>query len=848
MLVVGLDARPPPPREVVGGKALSLMTMIGAGLPVPPGCVLTTAFFAPWMRALGPELEADPAALQARARRLRFTAAQSAALAEHVDDGVLYAARSSAPDEDRTDASFAGAYESVLGVPRAGLDEAVARVFASRFAERVGVYERARGLDRAAASMAVVIQPMVRADASGVASSIHPTTNDFDQMVVNATVGLGGPLVSGEVTPDELTLSKLDGGVVERRPGRRELCRFLDADGTMREERDLDHVWAVDERTLAEIEERVAAVEALYGRPMEVEWAVADGALSLLQARPMTAWIPLHEAFLTEPGTPRQLWIDFSLIEQGLPRPLTVFGSSVYNWFAMMIDHMIRGVDLATFDNGRALKVARYGRIYVNAGVMARSSGWDRMVSSVGIIDSMAEQILRGVDGRRFRAWKDPAGFPFAALVRVPRLLLASAAALVCPARGARRITARLQAICADARGPRVRSLRDDLVHFVERMSGSMAVLAAVICGRLAVGRLEAMFDDAHAADVRTLTTALPGNITLQLGVDMAHLARTLPDGDWTAEGLAAAAEAGTLPSDWLDRWHAFLRLHGCRGPNEVDAGCPRNHEQPALLTEQILAVRRQPPGQDAATRDQAVQAGRASARRRLRAALPAYRRGWFDACYALALAYGGLRETPKYVQIVVTDRVRRLAREEVAAHVAAGRMDDPDDLRFLTTEHLFAAAADPAYDLRAPIREARAFMATMDSAPALPRVIDSRGRIYRAPARADGAELQGRAISAGRVRGPVRVLHRPDARALQTGDILVTRATDPGWAPLLPLAAGIVLEVGGMLQHGALLAREYGKPCVAGVPRVTEQLRDGMTVELDGAAGTVRILAPAGG
>jgi len=121
--------------------------------------------------------------------------------------------------------------------------------------------------------------------------------------------------------------------------------------------------------------------------------------------------------------------------------------------------------------------------------------------------------------------------------------------------------------------------------------------------------------------------------------------------------------------------------------------------------------------------------------------------------------------------------------------------------------------------------------------------VVDSRGKIFRAPKReAREGELAGEPISPGVVRGPVKVLHAPDEKPLLPGDVMVTRATDPGWTPLFINASGIILEVGGLLQHGALVAREYGKPCIAGIENVTAILKDGQEIEMDGASGIVRL------
>jgi pyruvate,water dikinase len=152
--------------------------------------------------------------------------------------------------------------------------------------------------------------------------------------------------------------------------------------------------------------------------------------------------------------------------------------------------------------------------------------------------------------------------------------------------------------------------------------------------------------------------------------------------------------------------------------------------------------------------------------------------------------------------------------------------------------------AQDQSLDLRLLAEKNTAFLKKVKHIRDFPRVIDSRGKIFHPPQRAiTENEVAGQPISPGVVRGPVKVLHTPDEKPVLPGDILVARATDPGWTPLFINAGGIILEVGGLLQHGALVAREYGKPCIAGIENVTSLFTDGQTIEMDGLTGVIQIL-----
>ena len=209
---------------------------------------------------------------------------------------------------------------------------------------------------------------------------------------------------------------------------------------------------------------------------------------------------------------------------------------------------------------------------------------------------------------------------------------------------------------------------------------------------------------------------------------------------------------------------------------------------------------------------------------------------------------FGGTRDTPKHHAVLLTYAIRKRALIEGRRLVSEARLDAAEDVFDLTLGDLEAADLDPALGLRR-LRVERTSFAKQLAAQVteFPQVIDSRGRILRPPPRqGKPGELVGMAASPGTVTGPVKVLRNPCDKTVEKGDVLVAYTTDPGWTPLFVNAAAVVLEIGGVLQHGAVIAREYGKPCVAGVDRVVSKLRDGQRVEVDGTAGVIRLLGEA--
>jgi phosphohistidine swiveling domain-containing protein len=370
-----------------------------------------------------------------------------------------------------------------------------------------------------------------------------------------------------------------------------------------------------------------------------------------------------------------------------------------------------------------------------------------------------------------------------------------------------------------------------------------------ILAAQIAYRRIKGLFKH-EAARVRdhliNLGIALPGNKTTEMGEEMYGLASApeLVRFD-DAAAFLAALERGSVAPDFARRWERFLEEFGMRCPGEVDPATPRPVERPARLFELLKAMSPAVDGtrsffDDArAKREAAYRALYACAlekgKRRARA---------LEKNYKIWLAFGGYRETPKHYAIKVTNLFRRQALAMARAFFAAGRLDAPERIFDLTIDDVDRALADPALDLRSLARERSALIEKIKKSRLTARVIDSRGKIFAPPPMKTGdGEFIGVPISPGVARGKVRVIRRADVERLFPGEILVARAADPGWTPLFINAGGIVLEIGGALQHGAVVAREYGIPCVSGLDDATALLKDGQTVEVDGSNGIVRIL-----
>jgi len=264
--------------------------------------------------------------------------------------------------------------------------------------------------------------------------------------------------------------------------------------------------------------------------------------------------------------------------------------------------------------------------------------------------------------------------------------------------------------------------------------------------------------------------------------------------------------------------------------------------DDPELALEQACMMT--PGGFDPAAAHKARVKARHAAYAALRVQIGPIRRALLDLAWRWMDPFAGERDTPKHQYLLLFAAARDRVLEQGRRLADAGRLDQPEHALDLTLEDLEAAEQDPSLDLRALRTERTRFLDLLRAhVSSFPAVIDSRGRILRPPPRAAGpGELIGSPISAGVARGPAVVLHHPGDKPVPEGAVLIAHTTDPGWTPLFVNAAAIVLEVGGSLQHGAVVAREYGKPCVAGISDLMRQIEDGQTVEVDGSAGRVRV------
>jgi pyruvate,water dikinase len=816
-----------------GGKAAGLARLIRAGAPTPPGVVIEASAFQTQLARCGPTREAllgTP--LDAR------LAASLRAQFERRRAGVRLAVRSSAVGEDAREASFAGQFDTVLDVDSPdALAHAVRRVWASAFGERALRYAQHRGVRPA--GMAVIVQEQVDAAFSGVLFTRDPSRPGADHMLIEYCAGLGERLVSGAVTPGRARIARADLRVeVEQAP---------------------EEEPALDPRAhpaIAALARHALALERALGGPQDIEWSIDRGdRIALLQCRPLTAT-----------ALPKELWSNANIAEN-FPGPVAPF---LRSFVARGYAGYFRGLGVAFGISRRRMDAmsealdrlvgVHAGRLYYNLtnihAVLHLAPGgpwlarfFNQFTGAEGAPEP--RRVRSALPARIVEALRIACKVPWQ-YARVARRLARFERTV--DAFAARTHPRTLPQVPAPALATHLRDFLD--IRLGRWTDAALADTAAMVCYGVLKLLLNRWFPGRDQAQLQNdLLQGLPGLVSAEpverlwalaqrARADQAALpalrmqpaARAL-----AALRVPACADFRAALDEYLDRW-------GFRYSGELMLTQPTPAEDPLSvirLLQTYLAQDRPGPAQLSAERARE----RMAATRRVATMLAPVGAMCFRLVLAATQGAIRLRERARMKQALLYTRLRHVALalgdRLVAQRALAGR----DDVFHLTIDEAIALAeGGSAAGLAATIAARRTELAACEllQPPDLLTLAPGERWVPGAAAApvAGGerdAPLRGSGACGGSAVGRAAVvLDVTQADALSTGTILVTRQTDPGWAAVFFLVQGLVVERGGMLSHGAIIAREYGIPAVVGVRDATRLIRDGDELRVDGDAGLV--------
>jgi pyruvate,water dikinase len=882
---------------LAGGKGANLARLVRAGFPVPHGFVISTEAYASFVAAndlarhILSELEAEGRAAdlsggeahEATSSRIRARFSEATMPASFWDQILAayaglgrppVAVRSSATAEDLPDMSFAGQQDTFLNViGDEALLAAVTACWSSLWTARAISYREHNRVSHGDVSIAVVVQKMVQSEAAGVLFTANPLTGLRTETVIDATLGLGEALVGGRVQPDHYVVDRCTGQITSRALGAKALSiRGKDGGGTETVAESAAATQALPDAQILELAALGDRVAGMFDMPQDIEWAWADSSLSLLQTRPITSLFPTPDGMAAEP---LRVMLSFGGM-QGMLDPVTALGRDLLFRIAAAIGRLF-GMHLTP--ESQNVFYAAGERPWINLTPLLRNTVGRKLLPVITrFIDPAAEESLNAI-------WDDPRlqptrrGVSPRAVSEILRFLVPTAGHVLlnvaAPRTRRRFIVERGERVLRTAAG-NISGIAGDPQ---ERLGQLARISAAFVAER--VPRTFRLFVSGVAAAMasynvlRILTKDLPGvtrdhvlevtrgvenNPTTEMDLSLwqaslaiRHDPASLAAFETEAPSLLAVAYGNaSLPTVAQQVLDAFLARYGARGLAEIDLGRPRWAEEPTHVLEvirgylQISDPSRSP--------DAVFSRSMGGAEAAVAALVSAARRGphgWLRA-RQVRFAAGrtrslmGVRESPKFFVVRLLGVLRGELLSVGAQLAARGDLSRPDDLFHLSFAELVALADGAGRDWQGLVAQRRQAYDREFTRRQLPRLLLSDGRaFYQGLTAAGGAagDLAGSPVSPGSVTGPVRVVSDPRRAGLLPGEILVCRGTDPSWTPLFLTAGGLVMEVGGLMTHGAVVAREYGIPAVVGVDRATERLQTGQRISLDGSTGRITIV-----
>lgn len=850
-------------QTVVGGKGANLGELKKIpGIRVPEGfCLSTNAFsriiesnpsMAELIRLISDNTSLSDEDVDGLSRELRGQFENVIIPADMCDEILqqlkllghegAFAVRSSATAEDLPWASFAGQHDTFLNV--VGVNSLLAhirRCWASLFADRAVLYRRQNGFDHRSVTIAVVVQKMVNPHTSGILFTADPITGNRKVVSIDAGFGLGEGLVSGIVNADNYKLR--NGVIVERRISTKEF--FIAASGSGGTEfrsvlPEMKQAQVLSDEQILRLESLGRLIEEHFGSPQDIEWCIVDDEPVILQTRPITTLYPVPESNDAD----NHVYVSVGH-QQMMTDAMKPLGLSLWQLVAA----------------GRAMLKAG-GRLFVDVtGMLASPTSREVLLANMQQFDPRIKEALIAVLNNGFIQELSPD-------VQTPSKSVPSAAEPAPPdpsvvqeliSKSEEDIEVLGKVIAEKSGAELLDIISEDIARMRKLISDprSMGLIMAAIGAATWINKMmHGWLGERNAADV--LNQSVPGNITSEMGLELLNVADTirpfpevirylqeLNDGD-LLDGIKEH-EGG---EQVLTAIQSFLDRYGMRCPGEIDITRMRFREKPSLLVPALLAnIRNVAPGEA----KRRFERGQRLAREKEEDLMSRLRQlpdGEEKAAATkrridIVRMFSGYREYPKYTIVSRLSIYRKALLEEAGRLVDRGIIRKKEDIYYLTFQELKEVVQSGKADCRMIDFRKEEHKVFEKLAP--PRVITSDGEIVEgrtALQEVPTGSFAGLGVSPGEIEGRARVVLGMEDAILEEGDILITRFTDPSWTPVFLSIKGLVTEVGGLMTHGAVIAREYGLPAIVGVENATKVIRDGQRIRLDGTNGIVQILS----
>jgi phosphoenolpyruvate synthase/pyruvate phosphate dikinase len=734
-----------------------------------------------------------------------------------------YAVRSSATAEDLPTASFAGQQDTYLNViGKRPILRHVSKCWASLFTDRAIAYRIHEGIDHRKVHLAVVAQKMIPAHAAGILFTADPVTSNRKLLSIDAGFGLGEALVSGLVNPDNYTVR--NGRIVKK---------SISAKSQV----------LTDEQIL-QLERVGRRIEEHFGHPQDIEWCLANDRFYIVQSRPITALYPIpepidqenhvyisvgHQQMMTDAMKP--LGLAFFLLTTSAP--MRTAGGRL---FVDIAPHLETPVSREKIINvlGQSDPLIKDALLsLVKRDEFSKSSPDDTNVPG----DNYGNKIM---------SWNFPAQFENNPAI-VTDLIRSSQTS----------IEELRQNIQTKSGADLFEFILEDIRQLRKTLANPKSlelIMVAIHASSWINEKMNTWLGEKNAAD--TLSLSVPNNVTSEMGLELLDVADVIRPYPEVIDYLQQIKEENFLDDldkldggkETRDAISAYLDKYGMRCAGEIDITRTRWSENPGALIPMILGNIK---NHEANAASRKFEQGRQEAlekEKELLARLALLPDGNQKAAetqrmISLIRNFIGYREYPKYGMVSRYFIYKQALLREAEHLVQAGVIPGKADIFYLTFEELREAVRTRSLDDHLISKRKDEYKWYLKLNP--PRVLTADGEIvagaYKRENLPSGA-MVGLPVSSGVVTGRARVISRMEDADLEAGDILVTAFTDPSWTPLFVSIKGLVTEVGGLMTHGAVIAREYGIPAIVGVEHATRLIKDGQRIRVNGTEGYVEI------
>ncbi|MFW5976611.1 MAG: phosphoenolpyruvate synthase [Bacillota bacterium] len=863
--------------SIVGGKGVNLGKLVQSEINVPEGFCITTDVFEDYTNKLNlwdridhlnslkisdtEKIKNDSCRLRNVIQNLTIKEEFKRKIhcyIERIDINATYAIRSSATMEDSPTTSFAGQHGSYLNIK--GINNIIDKIkscWSSLYSERAVSYRIKNNIDQTRVKMAVLIQKMVFPDKSGILFTADPVTNNRNIITIDAGFGLGEALVSGLITPDTYKVTNQN-LIISRNIGKKKLAIKPDPGGGTYKEKlneEFRDAQVLNNKEIIELSRIGKKIESFYQNPQDIEWCIAENDIFITQTRPITSLFPVPD---TPDDNRYHVFVSLNHI-QVMTESIKPLGQSLIRiLFPFGKDKQIETSQLL---------LPAGGRLYIDVTYLLSTWPLSKILpAALGIADKLIADALKQVINQdKFKNNSSAKGMRLKMVTFLGPILIKTIKIMFLSDNN--KALARVEKIVETKISEvkeKMNNCQDDLtkIKAIEETVSTILldlfkqVLPFLLAGMISFKYLDKIINYKNNKDedylVQKLASGLKGNITTRMGLEIGDLTDKLRQNEELIQilkdkppeiSLSEIKEKGN--QEIAESIEKFFDKYGRRGISEIDISRKRYKEDPSPIVKSILNNIANYESGEHRKKYKKLEEEAEQAARKILNSIDSSPINRIKSISVKRLIKNirqllPLREHPKYTLIscldIYKDRILEIAENLQKKDIIC----ENNDIFYLKFS-----------EIREILRNNKNYKSLIESRKenhqryqklTPPRVITGEGEIIKGKYKTDNKnQITGTPVSSGRVEGKARVVLDPEQADIEKGDILVVPFTDPGWTPLFVNAAGLVMEVGGLMTHGAVVAREYGLPAVVGVENATKLIQNGEKIKIDGDSGFIQ-------